>query len=125
MASTYTTPGIYIEEIATLPRSVAQVPTAIPAFIGYTELHQDLNGADLTNVPTRIESMLEYEMFFGEGQNEDNLQITYAETQDANNVTTKEVFTVAFNGAASQHNMFYALEAYFANGGGPCYIVSI
>ena len=30
MATTYVTPGLYLEEIANLPRSVAQVPTADP-----------------------------------------------------------------------------------------------
>ena len=33
----YKTPGVYVEEISTLPPSVAAVATAIPAFIGYTE----------------------------------------------------------------------------------------
>ena len=33
----YKTPGVYVEEITTLPPSVAEVETAIPAFIGYTE----------------------------------------------------------------------------------------
>jgi uncharacterized protein len=37
MATTYSTPGVYIEEIVKFPPSVAQVETAIPAFIGYTE----------------------------------------------------------------------------------------
>ena len=32
----YKTPGVYIEESSTLPPSVAEVATAIPAFIGYT-----------------------------------------------------------------------------------------
>ena len=31
------TPGVYVQEISTLPPSVAEVETAIPAFIGYTE----------------------------------------------------------------------------------------
>ncbi len=36
MPQNYTQPGVYIEEISTLPASVIQVPTAIPAFIGVT-----------------------------------------------------------------------------------------
>lgn len=36
--SNFTTPGVYVKEISTLPPSVAQVATAIPAFIGYTKL---------------------------------------------------------------------------------------
>ena len=34
MAS-YLSPGVYVEEVALLPSSVAEVATAIPAFIGY------------------------------------------------------------------------------------------
>lgn len=125
MATNYTTPGVYIEEIPILPRSVAQVATAIPAFIGYTEKAVDFNGVSLRNKPTRITSLLEYEGFFGKAQPEDNLEVTFNETQNSANVTIAETIAVAFNGSASLHNLYYALEAYFANEGGPCYIVSI
>ncbi len=37
MATTYKTPDVYVEEISVFPPSVAEVATAIPAFIGYTE----------------------------------------------------------------------------------------
>ena len=30
------TPGVYVEEVPTLPPSVAEVATAVPAFIGVT-----------------------------------------------------------------------------------------
>ena len=53
----YKTPGVYVEEISLLPPSVAQVETAIPAFIGYTEQGP--------TEPTKITSMLEYENIFG------------------------------------------------------------
>ena len=59
--SNFTTPGIYIQEISTLPASIAAVETAIPAFIGHT---QKADGGAL-RVPTRITSMLEYEAIFG------------------------------------------------------------
>ncbi|HEY9341465.1 MAG TPA: phage tail sheath C-terminal domain-containing protein [Hanamia sp.] len=123
--ATYKTPGVYIEEIALFPPSVAQVETAIPAFIGYTEKAIDSGGSSLTNKPTRITSLLEYETYFGKAKNEDNLEITYTEEQNSSGITTKEMFSVAFNGAASSHVMYYAMQAYFANGGGPCYIISI
>src|SRR5258706_3194950 len=123
--ATYKTPGVYIEEIALFPPSVAQVETAIPAFIGYTQKAIDDDGSSLTNKPVRITSLLEYETYFGKAKNEDNLEITYTENQDASGNTTKELFSVAFNGAASRHVMYYAMQAYFANGGGPCYIISI
>ena len=59
----YKTPGVYVEEIAKFPPSVAQVETAIPAFIGYT-------GQGPKNEPTRISSMLEYKTLFGEAKND-------------------------------------------------------
>src|SRR5216684_1573612 len=58
------TPGVYVQEVDAFPPSVAQVPTAIPAFIGYTEIAVN-NGKDLTNIPTLIGSLLDYNKYFG------------------------------------------------------------
>ena len=52
----YKTPGVYVEEISTLPPSVAEVSTAIPAFIGYSE-----KGPEIASIRT----LLEYEELFG------------------------------------------------------------
>ena len=54
--ATYRTPGVYVEEISTFPPSVAEVSTAIPAFIGYTE-----QGSGIACINT----LLEYETLFG------------------------------------------------------------
>ncbi len=124
MATAYFTPGVYIEEIPKLPLSIAPVATAIPAFIGYTEKALDSKNQNLTNKPTRITSLLEYETFFGKAQPEDDLQISFTETTSGG-VTTSETIAVAFATNESNHNMYYAMQAYFANGGGPCYVVSI
>ena len=69
MAS-YKTPGVYVEEIPKLPQSVADVPTAIPGFVGYTEFassNSDISVPDLLNKPKKIGSLLEFERFFGGG----------------------------------------------------------
>ncbi len=127
MASSYKTPGVYIEEISKFPPSIAEVATAIPAFIGYTEKAVGRNGDSLTNKPTRITSLLEYTTFFGGAQKETNLSVTVTQTTDPNNsnIIAEEEIVVAFSEEQSQHNLYYALQAYFANGGGPCYIVSV
>ncbi|HEX7868506.1 MAG TPA: phage tail protein, partial [Chryseobacterium sp.] len=106
----YKTPGVYVEEVAKFPPSVAQVETAIPAFIGYTEKGPQ-------NEPTRISSMLEYETIFGKAKEE---SFTITETVDTNGIytTTAEV-------TPSPFKMYYAMQMYFANGGGACYIVSV
>ena len=68
MATVYKTPGVYVEEIPKLPPSVAQVETAIPAFVGYTQ-KAEKKGESLLMKPTRISSLLEYKELFG-GDNE-------------------------------------------------------
>ena len=67
MATSYKTPGVFVEEITKFPPSVAQVETAIPAFIGYTEKATDKDGSPLSLKPKRIGSLVEFEYFYGGG----------------------------------------------------------
>ncbi len=121
MAGSYKTPGVYIEEISKLPPSVAQVETAIPAFIGYTEKATRLEDNDLIFVPTRIESLADYETYFGT-VNSDDIKIEVHITEDTSgNITAVDPSLVSSSVAA---NMYYSMQMFFANGGGPCYIVS-
>jgi uncharacterized protein len=125
MATLYKTPGVYVEEIPKFPPSIAPVETAIPAFIGYTRTAQEVLAADLVLKPTRIASLVEYERFFGGPQPEQNIDVAVDETQDAdgNTLEIKAVATVT-EAARAKHLMYYALQLFYANGGGPCYIVS-
>lgn len=121
----YRTPGVYIEEISKIPPSVAQVETAIPAFVGHTE-RADRNGVDLTMNPTRITSLLEYEELFGGAQREENIEITIEENIDQDgNIANRLVRAKLDDKKSSKHNMYYNMQMFYANGGGPCYIVSI
>lgn len=122
----YKTPGVYIEEISKFPPSVAQVETAIPAFIGYTEKAVRLNGDTLHLDPTRITSLLEYETYFGAAKSE-VIEVTIDdETDDLGEILNR---TIKVNQpdptTKSPYLMYYAMQMYFANGGGPCYIVSV
>jgi phage tail sheath protein FI len=125
MATAYKTPGVYVEEIPKFPPSIAPVETAIPAFIGYTEKAEDVVADDLIGKPKRITSLLEYQTFFGLPQQEQNIDVTINETKDASGNTTsiKAIATVT-EANRSKHIMYYALQLFFDNGGGPCYIVS-
>jgi phage tail sheath protein FI len=118
--SAIATPGVYINEISTLPPSIAQVSTAIPAFIGYTEKAEDENGLSLTGKPTKIFSLKEYEQYFGKAENE-------TVTVDVTIITTPvaSMSAVGHIASPSKHNMYYSMRLYFDNGGGPCYIVSV
>lgn len=114
--ATYRTPDVYIEEISTLPPSVAEVSTAIPAFLGYTESVTDADGNDLTFVPTRINTLLDYTALFG-GPN----TIQFNATATADN----QLISLTKDASDQQHNLYYSLDHYFKNGGGSCYIVSL
>ncbi|MGB3464671.1 MAG: phage tail sheath C-terminal domain-containing protein [Cyclobacteriaceae bacterium] len=111
------TPGVYIQEISTLPASVAPVATAIPAFVGYTQ-KRELNGEILDDYyPVRITSMLEYEEVFGLAFDENyNVKLE----DDGDNV--KISFDASYK--ASDYILYYAMDMYFSNGGGPCYVIS-
>ncbi len=112
MPSTYKTPGVYIEEISTLPASIAQVETAIPAFVGFTEKAIE-NGLPVKNVPTRIKSLLEYEQYFGKGQ-----KLNIRVDLESDNAVKSVSFNTAFC-------LYDSMRMFFTNGGGPCYIVSV
>src|SRR5215471_4428710 len=118
----YKTPGVYVEEITTLAPSVVAVETAIPAFIGYTETATDDGRNNLRLVPTRIKSLLEYQAFFGG----DFVPATYQVVLDttAGN-TVGAVSPRNAGGTERRYHLFNCVRHYYANGGGPCYIVSV
>lgn len=123
MATTYKTPGVYVEEIVKFPPSVAQVETAIPAFIGYTEKATNKINGDLKLKPTRITSLLEYERFFGAAKPETTISVTINDVSTDNG----DVRSIIVDQPTSKQPflMYYSLQLFFANGGGPCYIVSV
>lgn len=102
MISAIKTPGVYINEINAFPPSIAQVATAIPAFVGYTE--------DGPETPTKIRSLLEYEQIFGGAPKPAGINIT---------------LNVEYQVTESQFKLYNSLRLFYANGGGECYIVSI
>ncbi len=112
----YKTPGVYIEEISTLPASIAAVETAIPAFIGYTE-------TDATSTPTRISSLLDYEELFG-GPNNEDFDVVLNDTVNTSNEVTDRSVVVSMS-TVTLFKMYYQLQMFYSNGGGDCYIVSI
>jgi phage tail sheath protein FI len=112
---TYKTPGVYVKEISVFPPSVAEVETAIPAFIGYTE-KAEKKGENLLNKPTRISSLLEFNAWFGGAY--DITSVTVGVDSDNNYSVSSLTITKRFY-------MYDALRLFFDNGGGNCYIVSI
>lgn len=115
-------PGVKTLEIPTLPPSVALVPTAVPVFIGYTQKHEKPDDRDLKNKPVRIRSMRDYEDWFGEAAPQTITATVDDRTKGERGIEVKidpiEPEDVKFR-------MYYALQLYFTNGGGPAYIISV
>lgn len=119
MSTNYRTPGVFIEEVSKLPASVVPVETAIPAFIGFTETARS-QGEDLTNRPVAIESLLDYQTIFGQPPPIGNLSVSVdPDGQVIGGIDDPNEFESA------RYRMAYALQHYYDNGGGRCYIVSI
>lgn len=57
------TPGVYINQINAFPNSVVPVPTAVPAFIGYTP-QAAYQGRSYLNVAQKISSFAEFQAFY-------------------------------------------------------------
>lgn len=117
----YRTPGVYIEEIQTIPPAVAAVATAIPCFFGYTE------NAGLADQPVKINSLLEFEQLFGGSP---LTQIDLNITKTVNDSGAILGISVALDGNSLSDPvptelMHYSVKHYFANGGGPCWIYSL
>jgi len=113
MATSYKTPGVYVEEIPLFPPSIAQVETAVPAFIGYTQ-RATLNGRDLKLEPTKITSLAEYEEAFGVGP---KVEVEAVTLDLSGNVTAAAL--------KSGFLLYDSLRLFYANGGSKCVIISI
>ncbi len=108
----YKTPGIYVEEITNLPPSAGQVPTAIPAFVGYTE-KANRAGKSVLGIPTSIGSLLDFQNIFGGGYVPEQVRVRLGQGGD--------IAEVEF---ARRYFLFDSLRMFFANGGGQCFVVS-
>lgn len=118
--ATYSTPGVYIQEISTFPPSVAEVSTAIPAFIGYTEL-----GPPASAEPNvrRINTLLEYESAFGRARPREFSAKVRLDAQSG--LWSIENLQRKTSAGAGEFSLYDALNLYFKNGGGSCYVISI
>jgi phage tail sheath protein FI len=116
---TYRAPDVYVEEISTFPPSVAEVGTAIPAFIGHTEKATKAVAGDLKLKPTKIYSFKEFETYFGFPKADEIKVDVDADAEGkvpiAGMVTPTDITFL----------LYYAVKMYFNNGGAQCYVVSV
>ncbi|MEE9361210.1 MAG: phage tail sheath C-terminal domain-containing protein [Cellulophaga sp.] len=77
MSTTMKTPGVYIQELDAFGNAVVPIPTAIPAFIGYTA-QTSYNGQSLLNKAVKVTSLTDFLTIFGSTPP----QVQYAMTSD-------------------------------------------
>lgn len=98
-----------MREVSKFPPSVAQVETAIPAFIGYTQKAKKTNNDDLLNKPTRITSVLDFVTLFGGAPDVTINSINLGPNNEVLGVDVSE-----------RYYLYEAIRMFYANGGGPC-----
>ena len=108
----YKTPGVYIEEISTFPTSVVRVATAVPVFVGYTEIAN----AAVLNIPTKIKSLIDYEQLYGGEPTTVGRTLT---------VHLDAGHAVSSVDVGLTYYLYQSLRHFYANGGGDAYILSV
>lgn len=98
MATTYLTPGVYVEEVDRGTKPIEGVGTSVAAFVGFTERASEMgrNGSEPISLLNR-----------------------------ATLVTNWNQYTQKFGGFVSGAFLPQAVYGYFANGGGRCYVISL
>ncbi|WP_316737415.1 phage tail sheath family protein [Pedobacter aquatilis] len=121
MSKQYQTPGVYIQETSRLAPVISPVDTAIPAFIGKTEF----KNIDEHNrpVPVKISSLADYEHYFGIGNSEHSIFLVSILNEPID-VLNHQIEVNIKKEVISGRYMYYAMLIFYANGGGPCYVVS-
>ncbi len=98
MATSYLTPGVYVEEVDRGTKPIEGVGTSVAAFIGFTERASEMgrNGSEPVSLLNK-----------------------------ATLVTNWNQYTSKFGGFVSGAYLPQSVYGYFANGGGRCYVISV
>lgn len=131
-----TNPGIYITETNAFPNSVVAVPTAVPAFIGYTP-KAPFQGKSYLMKPVKVTSMLDFNAFFAfqppepgqpaPKQYNPQYYITKQKEVPAKGdhyTINGDLYTIEPD-PFTIYYLYNSVKMYFQNGGGEAYIVSL
>jgi len=95
MSTSYTYPGIYIQELQSNSHAITAAPTSITVFVGYT--HPFLTNADNWGKAVQIFSFTDYQNQFGG----------------------------LYTSGVIEHHVAYAVSQFFLNGGSNAYVVAL
>lgn len=123
MSKLYRTPGVYVEEISFRHLAIAQVETAIPAFVGYTE-KAEINGKSLLNQAIKVNSLSEFQSYFG-GEFSPKFTIAPRTFQDQHILTIGVQYYGIKLLPFQRSLLFNSVKDFFVHGGATCYVVSV
>lgn len=124
------TPGVYINEVNAFPDPVVPVPTALPAFIGYTP-QAVYDGQSCLNQPVKIRSLADFEAIFclpGAAQQYSPQYYLVPLTSDTvpfNDVCINGTNYLVLPDPATVYYLYNCVRHFYLNGGGDAYIVSV
>jgi phage tail sheath protein FI len=98
MATTYLSPGVYIEEVDKGTKPIQGVPTAVTAFVGFTERAEAPNDDGFTTRSILSEAKL---------------------------ITNWGQYQAHFGGLVEDAYLPYAVRGFFDNGGAICHVISV
>jgi hypothetical protein len=134
--STIKTPGVYINELDSFGNSVVPVPTAVPAFIGYTP-QAIYEGKSYTNVPSKITSFADFQAIFclpsppspadPVKQYHPMYYLVKQNSQPADGIYVR-IGQTYYNIVPDPNTIYYlynSIKLFYDNGGSDAYIVSV
>jgi len=98
MATTYLSPGVYIEEIDKGTKPIQGVPTSVTAFVGFTEKAEAVEGDGYTTRSVLSQPRL---------------------------ITNWGQYQTQFGGLVEDAYLPYAVRGFFDNGGSICHVISV
>ena len=136
MASTYSTPGVYINEVNGFANSVVPIATAVPAFIGYTP-RAGYKGKSYYNKPQKISSFMEFQAYFmldnppAPADPAKQYSPEYYLVVQSELPTSGEYLTIdgkyysVLPDAGTIYYLYNSVRLFYQNGGGDAYIVAV
>lgn len=134
MAEKHKSPGVYITEQNAIPNSVVSVPTAVPAFVGYTP-QAEYQGKSYLNVPVKITSWNEFLAIFCFPQKTRGKHQQYSPNYFVieENVSESAPNSIRFENRnlsicpdpSTIYYLYLSVLIFYQNGGSDAYIVSV
>ena len=136
MATTFSTPGVYVNEASAFANSVVPVATAVPAFIGYTP-RADYHGKSFYNKPQKISSFAEFQTFFllpdppapvdpARQYSPEYYLVAQPKAPPVGNyMTIGDQFYSILPDPDTIYHLYNSVRLFYQNGGGDAYIVAV